>query len=101
MPHPSLSIFAIVLPCLACAAPVIAQTQDYARHLTMMVPVSQAAREVSVVTHAGLSSNATLPDALKLVRTDMLAGTDIGPDNLRALADRWDGWRGTAPCRVS
>ncbi len=91
MPHPLFAAFIVVMPFLAFAAPGTAQTQDYAQHLTMMVPVTQAQREVSVVVRSGLASNATLPDALKLVRTDMLAGVDVGPDNLRALADRWDG----------
>ena len=70
MPQSSLFILATVLPFLAFAAADTAQAQDYAQRLTMMVPVSQAQREVSVVARPGLSSNATLPEALKLIRND-------------------------------
>ena len=48
MPHPSCNVFAVVLPFLAFVAPGTAQTTDYVQHLTMMVPVTQAQREVSV-----------------------------------------------------
>lgn len=77
---------------LACATlPLAGWAQDIAPHLTLIAPPDRADRQVSVVVRAGLASNYGLPEALALARTAMLAGHEISPGDLRALADRRDG----------
>ena len=68
-----------------------AQEQTYAQQLTLLMPPDPADRQISVVVTPGLASNYGLTDALKASRGAMLAGQDISPADLRALADRNDG----------
>ena len=83
--------FLSVLVSLALPQPLWAQAQTSAHQLTLLMPPDPADRQISVVAMPGLASNHTLPEALKLVRTAMLAGQAIAPSDLRALADRNDG----------
>ena len=80
-----------VLVAVAVPQPLWAQAQTYAHQLPLLMPPDPADRQISVVVAAGLASNAGLPDDLRLARTEMLAGKDISPAALRALADRNDG----------
>ena len=68
-----------------------AQSQTYAHQLDLLMPPNPADRQISVVVTPSLASNYGLTDALKAARIAMLAGQEISPDDLRALADRNDG----------
>jgi hypothetical protein len=59
--------------------------------LSALIPPDRASREISVVVDEGLRRTIDLPRSLRQARRDMLAGVEIAPDDLRALADRGDG----------
>jgi hypothetical protein len=80
-----------VLVSLGLPQLVMAQAQTYAHQLTLLMPPDPADRQISVVVTPGLASNYGLTDALKLARAALLAGQDVSPADLRALADRNDG----------
>ena len=81
----------ILLASVCLPLPVSAQTVEQARHQTVTLPSDQEDRLVSVVVTPGLSSNSTLDEDLKVVRSAMHAGEDVSPKALRALADMNDG----------
>lgn len=75
----------------ALAHPVWAQQLDFAQQLTLSMPMDTEANQISVVVKEGLSSNAGLSDALRLARTNLQDGLEIGPAELKELAGRYDG----------
>ncbi len=81
----------LLIACICAPLPLAAQSTEAASSPTITLPTSQKGRLVSVVVIPGLSSNATLPEDLKAARTAMLAGEDVSPKALRALADLNDG----------
>jgi hypothetical protein len=92
MAQPVVTTLAMIMS-LALAGGALAQNDisSYANTLSLQMPVDPASRVISVTVRPGLASNAGLPDELRLARTNMLAGNDIFPAQLRALADLGDG----------
>jgi hypothetical protein len=92
MAQPVVTTLALVVSfALACAATAQTDIQTNAETMMLHMPVDPATRQISVVVKPGLSSNAGLPDDLRLARTSMLDGSPISPAQLRALADLGDG----------
>ena len=93
MPLYRLTAMAMALAALGGLQAAVAQTVPptiLAVNLTM--PVDTASRQISVKVSAGLTKTRKLPTpALRAARKAMLAGTEIGPADLRALADHGDG----------
>lgn len=71
------------------APPATAQTA--APSLTLSIPAESERRQISVVVKPGLKQSGKLPAALRTAREKMQAGEEIAEQDLRALADRWDG----------
>ena len=82
---PLLSPLAAVLV-LALAGAGLAQT------ITMTIPPDPAHRLISVKVTPGLKSTARLPSpTLRAARKRLIDKKDVTPEELRALADHWDG----------
>ena len=60
--------------------------------ITMQIPPDPANAQISVTVTKGLVQSGKLPTvALREARQAMQNGTEIGPADLRALAEHWDG----------
>lgn len=76
----------------AAPAPWLGSGAALAQTLPLTIPADKASRQISVVVDPGLTRTAKLPtEELRQARRDMLAGLDISDENLRALAEKWDG----------
>lgn len=65
---------------------------SHAQAISMNIPPDKTHRQIAVVVTKGLTSTKKLPTPeLKDARKRMLAGKDVTPDELRALADHGDG----------
>ena len=67
-------------------------TQSLAPTLAISIPAGMKGRDISIKVKPGLTRTIDLPGKpLQKARRDMLAGKDISPADLRALADHGDG----------
>lgn len=91
-PRPLLIALLLCLPLVVAGRPLVGPTAAEAQTLPMTIPADKARRQISVVVDPGLTRTAKLPtEDLRQARRDMQAGKVISDENLRALAERWDG----------